>query len=133
MSNGRTPKPVFWMGSSRKDLKGFPDPVQDVCGFALWLAQTGTKHPDAKPLKGFKGAGVLEVVEDHEGGTFRAVYTVRFARAVYMLHAFQKKSKKGVKTPKQEIELVQRRLKMAEEHYAEWIKTQPDEEETPGS
>lgn len=121
------PKPVFWIRSSRKDLKAFPDPVQDVCGFALWLAQTGTKHPDAKALKGFKGAGVLEVVENHAGSTFRAVYTVRFARAVYMLPAFQKMSKKGVKTPKQEIELVQRRLKMAEEHYAEWIKTQPDE------
>lgn len=133
MSNGRTPKPVFWIGSSRKDLKAFPDSVQDVCGFALWLAQTGTKHPDAKPLKGFKGAGVLEVVEDHEGGTFRAVYTVRFARAVYMLHAFQKKAKRGVKTPLPEIELVKKRLKMAEEHYAEWIKEQEDEEETPGS
>jgi phage-related protein len=126
------PKPLFWMGSSKKDLKAFPDPVQDVCGFVLWLAQTGTKHADAKPLKGFGGAGVLEVVEDHEGGTFRAVYTVKFARAVYVLHAFQKKSKKGVKTPKQEIELIQRRLKMAEEHYADWIREQEDQEEAPG-
>src|SRR5262245_48276818 len=133
MSNGRKPKPLFWMGPSKKDLKEFPRPVQKTCGFALRHAQEGSKHPDAKPLKGFKGAGILEVVEDHDGSTYRAVYTVRFGRAVYMLHAFQKKSTKGIKTPKHEIELVKKRLKMAEEHYAEWIKTQPPEEETPGS
>jgi phage-related protein len=128
MSNGTTPKPLFWMGSSKKDLNPFPDPVQDKCGFALWLAQTGTKHPAAKPLKGFKGADVLEIVEDDQGSTYRAVYTVRFAKAVYMLHAFQKKSKKGIKTPKQEVELIEKRLQLAEEHYAEWSRTQEDED-----
>ena len=122
-----TPKPLFWIGSSRKDLKSFPRPVQRSCGFALRHAQSGTKHPDAKPLKGFKGAGVLEIVEDHEGGTYRAVYTVRFAKAVYVLHAFQKKSKKGIKTPKQEIELIGKRLKLAEEHYETWDREQEDE------
>lgn len=90
--------------------------------------QAGGKHVDAKPLKGFGGAGVLEVVEDHEGGTFRTVYTVRFARAVYVLHAFQKKSKKGVKTPAAELELIRSRLKAAEEHYGEWRAIQEDEE-----
>lgn len=132
MSTGTTPKPLFWIGSSKKDLKGFPGPVQDACGFALWLAQTGQKHLDAKPLKGFKGAGVLEIVEDHEGSTYRAVCTVRFAKAVYMLHAFQKKSKKGVKTPKQEIELIEKRLKTAEKHYEEWSSEQEDEGEATG-
>jgi phage-related protein len=83
---------------------------------------------DAKPLKGFGGVGVLEVVADQEGSTFRAVYTVKFAGAVYVLHAFQKKSKKGVKTPKAELELVRKRLKAAEEHYAEWHATQDGEE-----
>lgn len=131
MSTGATPKPLFWMGSSKKDLKSFPRPVQKRCGFALRHAQSGTKHPDAKPLKGFKGAGVLEVLEDHEGSTYRAVYTVRFAKAVYMLHAFQKKSKKGIKTPKHEIELVAKRLQMAEDHYEEWRREQETEGEEP--
>ncbi len=89
-------------------------------GFALWQAQCGKKHADAKPLKGFGGAGVLEVVEDHEGNAYRAIYTVKLAGAVFVLHAFQKKSKKGMATPKQEIELVQRRLKIAEQLHAEW-------------
>lgn len=128
MSDGKTPKPLFWIGSSKKDLKAFPNPVQDVCGYALWLAQVGEKHPDAKPLKGFRGAGVLEVVEDHAGNTFRAVYTVRLAGAVYVLHAFQKKAKKGIKTPQHEIELIEKRLQTAEEHHAEWSKEQEDED-----
>ena len=126
------PKPLFWIGSSKKDLKAFPRPVQRKCGFALRYAQSGNKHPDAKPLQGFGGAGVLEIVEDHESGTYRAVYTVRFARAVYMLHAFQKKSTRGIKTPKHEIERIQKRLKTAEEHYAEWIREQEREQEVPG-
>jgi|SRR6266851_1546752 len=129
MSTGRTPKPLFWIGSSKKDLKAFPDTVQDSCGFALWLAQTGLKHTDAKPLRGFKGAGVLEIVEDHAGNTYRAVYTFRFTKAVYMLHAFQKKAKRGIQTPKQEIELIAKRLKLAEEHYEEWRREQEDESE----
>jgi phage-related protein len=113
-------KPVFWVGSSRKDLKKFPRAVRQVFGQALFDAQTGGKHPDAKPLKGFKGAGVLEVVEDDDGNTYRAVYTVRFAGVVYVLHAFQKKAKSGIKTPAGDIEKVKSRLKEAERDYAEW-------------
>lgn len=109
-------KPVAWIGSSYKDFRSFPDPVQDVMGFALFLAQTGKIHCDAKPLKGFGGAGVLEVVDDHQGDTYRAVYTVKFEEAVYVLHAFQKKSKQGRKTPPQDIEMIRRRLKAAEDH-----------------
>lgn len=111
------PKPVVWIGSSLKDLRGFPQDVRDTFGFALYLAQTGAKHAAAKPLKGFTGAGILEVVEDFDGDAFRAVYTVRFASAVYVLHAFQKKSKAGIKTPKADIDLVRRRLKLAEERH----------------
>lgn len=108
-------KPVLWMGSSRKDLRACPDAVQDTMGFALYLAQIGDKHEQAKPLKGFGGAGVLEVVEDHDGATYRAVYTVRFATAVYVLHVFQKKSKRGIATPKTNIDLIKKRLRDATE------------------
>ena len=110
-------KPVDWIGSSYKDFRAFPDEVQDHMGYALHLAQTGGKHDDAKPLKGFGGAGVLEIVSDHVGDTYRAVYTVKFATAVYVLHAFQKKSKTGSKTPPADMELVERRLKAAEADY----------------
>lgn len=113
------PKPLFWIGAARKDYGGFPGDVQDRVGFALYRAQLGEKHEDAKPLKGFGGAGVLEVVTSHDGNAFRTVYTVRFANAVYVLHAFQKKSKAGATTPVQEIDLVRHRLKMAQEHYNE--------------
>jgi phage-related protein len=112
------PKPLFWIGSSHKDLKAFPPEVRQLMGYALFEAQRGGKHPDAKVLKGFGGAGVLEVVEDHDGDTYRTVYTVRLAGAVYALHAFQKKSKKGIKTPTAEMDTVRRRLKAAEEHHA---------------
>jgi phage-related protein len=105
------------MGSSLGDLKEFPEEVCRVMGFALWQAQLGGKHLGTKVLRGFGGAGVLEVVEDHDGDTFRAVYTVKFAGAVYVLHAFQKKSKKGVKTPAAELELIRRQLKAAEERH----------------
>ena len=114
--------PLEWIASSREDLKEFPGDVQDVIGFALYLAQIGDKHPDAKPLRGdpaFKGAGVLEVVDDHDGDTYRAVYTVRFAGVIYVLHAFQKKSRKGIETPKHEIDVIKARLKVAEAHYRE--------------
>ena len=94
-----------------------PEDVRDVFGKALFKAQLGIKHNAAKPLSGFHGAGVLEVVEDHHGDTFRAVYTVRFADAVYVLHVFQKKSKKGIATPKEEIDKIKTRLNMAEEHH----------------
>jgi phage-related protein len=90
-------------------------------GHALYLAQQGEKSGNAKPLKGFKGAGVLEIVEDSESGTYRAVYTVKLAERVYVLHAFQKKSRKGVATPKEDIELVKSRLKIAEELHAKWL------------
>ena len=109
-------KPVEWVGSSKGDLKKFPGVVQDHVGFALYQAQVGLKHRDAKSLKGV-GANVLEVISRHDSDTYRAVYTVRFKAAVYVLHAFQKKAKRGISTPKQEIDLVKRRLKAAEQHY----------------
>lgn len=121
-------KPLFWMGSSKTDLKVFPDEVQDVMGYALDFAQQGKKHPDAKPLKGFGGAGVLEIVDDHDGNTYRSVYTVKFAEAVYVLHCFQKKSKHGIATPPQDIELIERRLKRAREHYTQWKVSQKEDE-----
>ena len=108
-------KPVIWVGSSRKDLREFPEPVQDHMGYALYVAQQGGRHRDAKPLSGFGGAGVVEVVKDHRGDTFRAVYTVRYAGTVYILHAFQKKSKTGRETPRRDIELIKQRLREAEQ------------------
>jgi phage-related protein len=110
-------KPLFWIASSKKDLRGFPEAVKDVMGFALYQAQKGGKHVAAKPLKGYGGGGVLEVVEDHNGNTYRAVYATKFTGAVYVLDAFQKKSKKGVKTPQKDIERVRKRLKEAEKHH----------------
>jgi phage-related protein len=112
-----TVKPVSWIGSSYKDFREFPDRVQDAMGYALYQAQIGLKHGSAKPLKGFGGAGVLELVADHVGDTFRAVYTVKFATAIYVLHAFRKKSRSGIKTPSEDMELIQRRLKAAETDY----------------
>ena len=110
-------KPLFWLGASRKKLSAFPEEVKDVMGYALHLAQAGEKSPAAKPLKGFGGGGVLEIVDDHDGDTFRAVYTLRFADAVYVLHAFKKKAKSGIATPAKEIETIKTRLKLAEEHH----------------
>lgn len=107
------PKPLEWIGSSKKDLQALPDEVMDVFGYALFLAQTGGKHDQAKPLKGFGSAGVLEVVEDWQGNTYRAVYTVRFAERVFVLHVFQKKSKSGIATPKPDMNLIRERLKTA--------------------
>ncbi|SRR5208282_2098536 len=106
-------RPLIWVGSSRKDFGEFPDPVKDRMGYALYVAQQGGKHADAKPLKGYGGAGVVEIVRDHRGDTFRTVYTVRLADVVYVLHAFQKKSKTGRETPKADIELIDRRLREA--------------------
>ena len=111
-------KPVEWVASSKDDIKGFPEEVQDIVGYALYQAQTGSKHPDAKPFKG-QGSGVLEVVSRFDGDTFRAIYTVRFEDAVYVLHAFQKKAKKGIKTPKKEVDLIKKRLQAAQKHYEE--------------
>jgi len=118
MAAYKNEKPLFWIGSSRNDLKECPDEVQDFIGYALHWAQIGGKSPAAKPLQGFGNAGVLEIVDDFDGSTYRAVYTVRFAQAVYALHVFQKKSHKGIATPKQDIKLVKARLKRAETHYA---------------
>jgi phage-related protein len=106
-------KPVIWVGSSREDLRGFPEPVQDHMGYALWVAQRGGKHRDAKALTGFGGAGVVEIVKDYRGDTFRSVYTLRYAGAVYVLHAFQKKSKAGRETPRRVMELISQRLRAA--------------------
>ncbi|HEV2714201.1 MAG TPA: type II toxin-antitoxin system RelE/ParE family toxin [Terriglobales bacterium] len=108
-------KPVIWMGTSLKDLREFPAPVQDHMGYALYVAQRGGKHQDAKVLSGFGGAGVLEVVRDYQGDTFRAVYTLKYAGKVYVLHAFQKKSKSGRQTPRRDIELIKQRLREAEQ------------------
>lgn len=109
-------KQLFWIGASRKDLKAMASDVQDTFGFALHLAQIGRKHDQAKPLKGFGSAGVLEVVEDLAGNTYRAVYTVRFGNAIYVLHCFQKKSRHGIATPKPDMDVIRERLKAAEAH-----------------
>ncbi|HGT2361104.1 TPA: type II toxin-antitoxin system RelE/ParE family toxin [Yersinia enterocolitica] len=109
-------KPLYWVGSSKKDLQYLPEDVQDIFGYGLHLAQMGSKHSQAKPLKGFGGAGVLEVVEDYIGDTYRAVYTVKFGHAVYVLHAFQKKSSSGIATPKPDVDKIRERLKAAESH-----------------
>lgn len=111
-------KPLFFVGPTRADLRAFPDEVKDAVGFALHLAQMGDTHVHAKPLKGFAGAGVLEVVENHDGDTYRAVYTVRLAGAVYVLHVFQKKWKRGIATPRKEIGLIRSRLRRAEMDHA---------------
>ena len=108
-------KPVEWVGSSYRAFVSFPETVQDEMGHALYLAQTGRMHSSAKPLKGFGGAGVVELVEDDQHGTYRAVYAVKFESAIYVLHAFQKKSRKGIETPREDIERVRRRLKIAED------------------
>lgn len=115
-------KPVAWIGSSKADLLDLPLKVQRSVGYALYLAQLGLEHTSAKPLTGFGGRGVLEVVEDEISGTYRAVYTVKFKEAIYVLHAFQKKSKKGRETPKEEMEIVKTRLKIAEHKHKEWLK-----------
>ena len=115
-------KPVSWIGMSRKDLSGFPTEVQKEVGFALYQAQRGAKHVDAKPLKGFGGAVVVEMVENYDGNTYRAVYTVKYSEAVYVLHCFQKKSTSGISTPQQEINMIKSRLRLAEERHLEWKK-----------
>lgn len=114
---GPPAKPLAWIGSAHKDLTAFPAPVQDGLGYALYLAQIGEKSVHAKPLSGFGGAGVLKITDDHDGDTPRAVYTVRFAEIVYVLHAFQKKSRRGIQTPPQDIALVRTRLQAAEQDY----------------
>jgi phage-related protein/predicted XRE-type DNA-binding protein len=107
-------KPLFWVASAKDDLRRFPDDVRGVIGFALYQAQRGGKHIAAKALRGFGGAGVLEIAEDHESGTFRAVYAIKFPGVVYTLDAFQKKSKSGIKTPQRDVDRLEKRLKAAE-------------------
>lgn len=107
-------KPLEWIGSSHRDLMALPDHVRRFFGFALSLAQAGDRHDAAKVLKGFGGAGVLEVVEDDANGTYRAVYTVRYAEVVFVLHCLQKKSKQGIATPKVDMDIINARLKIAE-------------------
>jgi phage-related protein len=110
-------KPLEWVGSSKRDLIDFPEQVRKEMGYALHLAQAGEKPANAKPLRGFGGAGILEVVESHDGNAFRAVYTVKFAKAVFVLHAFQKKATRGIATPKAEVERIKQRLIIAAEQY----------------
>lgn len=118
-------RPLRWVGSSLDDLRAFPGPVRGEIGYALHFAQIGDKHPRSKPLKGFTGANVLEVVDDYDGDTYRAVYTVRFQEAVYVLHVFQKKAKRGIATPQKELALVLRRLALAEARHRQ--ETQSDD------
>ena len=113
-------KPLAWVGSAYGDFRDFPEPVQADMGYALYLAQVGQTAPSAKPLKGYGGAGILEVVESHDGNTYRTVYTVRFEHVVYVLHSFQKKAKHGRATPKKELEMVERRLSQARRDYETW-------------
>jgi phage-related protein len=109
-------RPLDWVGSSKKDFVGFPEPVKDEMGNALGLAQFGGKHPSAKPWKG-KGPGVFELVEDHRGNTYREVYRVRFKEVVYVLHVVQKKSPTGIRTAQVDVDLIDRRLKTAQQDY----------------
>lgn len=106
-------KPIYWIGSTKKDLQALPAPVMDVFGYALFLAQAGKKHAQAKALEGFGSAGVLEVVEDWNRSSYRAVYTLAFRGCVFVLHVFQKKSKRGIETPKPDMQIIRERLKVA--------------------
>lgn len=124
MQDEKSSKPVRWIGSSRDDLRVLPDRVKRRVGGALWEAQIGRKAPFAKPLKGFRGASILEIVDDFDGDTYRAIYTVRFASVVYVLHVFQKKSKRRIATPRTEMALVEHRLKLAKADYERWLDTQ---------
>jgi phage-related protein len=108
-------KPLAWVGSAKRDLLALPEEVIDAFGYALYVAQTGKKHEKAKALHGFGSAGILEIVEDWRGNAYRAVYTVRFSAAVFVLHVFQKKAKHGIATPRQDLELIRERLKVAEQ------------------
>jgi phage-related protein len=121
-------KPLVWVGSSKRDLVRFPDEVVHAIGLVLMRVQYGDTPPSVKPLRGFGGAGVLEVLEDDDGGTYRAVYTVRFKERVYVLHAFQKKSKHGIATPQSEIDLIKKRLRWAADLHSRF--KEQDEEKT---
>lgn len=115
-------KELIWVGSSLEDLQTFPSKVRQVMGFALYLAQTGEKHPNAKPMKGFHGAGVLEVVDSFERNTYRTVYTVKLGDEVYVLHAFQKKATKKIATPKHDLDLIRQRYEQARKIHGQCVK-----------
>ena len=117
MSEEQGIKEINFIGSSQRDIREFPEEVKDDIGYALFEVQKGGKPASAKPLKGFGGAGVLEIIENSDGDTYRAVYTVKFQKVVYVLHCFQKKSKHGIKTLQHDIDLIKQRLKIAEEDY----------------
>lgn len=117
-------KELGWVSSSKKDLMDFPLDIRKEMGHALYVAQQGGKYKDAKPLKGFGGASVLEVVQNDGNGTYRTMYTVQFEEVVYVLHAFQKKSKTGIKTTKQDMNLVEKRLAVAQQMHKEWLTRQ---------
>jgi len=108
---------LIWIGSSLRNLKGLPKAVRERFGYALYVAECGGKHKNTKPLKGFRGSGVLEVVENYDKGAYRSVYTVKFQKYVYVLHCFEKKSKKGIATPKPDMEVIRVRLKIALKDY----------------
>ena len=122
-----TSKPLEWIGNSLDDLKKFPEDVKQAVGYALYLAQCGGKHSSVKPLKGFRGTSVLEVVQNFDGETYRAVYTIQLEDVVYVLHVFQKKSKRGIATPKPDIERIKTRLKRAREHHNQYYKQRLEE------
>jgi phage-related protein len=117
----REPKPLIFVGTCLDDLSTFPAAVRRSMGFALHIAQLGGKHPSSSPLRGFGGAGVLEVIEDYDGRAFRVVYTVKFQDRIYGLHAFEKKSKRRIATPKTELDMIRRRLREAEEIHRNWL------------
>jgi phage-related protein len=112
-------KCLIWVGSSKRDLLEFPKEVKSSMGYGLYLAQAGERPLHSKILKGFGSAGVIEIFESDESGTFRVVYTIKISNFVFVLHAFQKKSKQGIKTPKQEVDLIKKRLKETQEIYKE--------------
>lgn len=114
-------KPIIWIASTKSDLISLPDDIQDSIGYALHQAQKREKSDKAKSFKGFGNAAVLEIVENNAGGTYRAVYTIKFKEAIAVLHVFQKKSKHGIATPKQDVELIKSRFKLAEQEYAAWL------------
>jgi phage-related protein len=116
LERARGEKPLFWVASSLNDLLAFPEKVQRKIGAALSVAQFGGKHPSAKPWKG-AGSVIFEIVGDYRSDAYRAIYTVKFGDAVYVLHAFQKKSPSGIRTPRKDVDLVARRLKQAQQEY----------------
>jgi phage-related protein len=119
-------KAVFWVGSARQDLRDFAPDVKRVMGYALYRAELGQTHPKAKPLKHLVDGTVTEIVENDESGTYRVVYTIEFKEALYVLHAFQKKSKRGISTPRHDLDTIRRRYFIARQHYRTWRKEQDE-------